>query len=120
MKVSSEGAKSQVEVILSKDGNFYTGPAQGGNSTNSRIRLISNATLSAVHSALDIEYTFILADIISIIISNKKAYVLSISHLFELGEELLCGCCLATKDDNEAVVKATLNAINRRVGKYLK
>lgn len=120
VKVLSEGPKSQVEVILVKDGQSYKGTAQGGNAASSRTRLIAEATLNAINSVLDIEYVFILADITDVIISGRKAYVVSVSHLFELGEELLCGCCIVSKDDSEAVVKATLDAINRRIGRYFK
>lgn len=120
VKVLSEGPKSQVEVILIKDGQSFKGMAQGGNAVSSRTRLIVEATLNAIHCALDIEYVFILADIANVLISGKKAYVISVSHLFELGEELLCGCCIVTKDENEAIVKATLDAINRRIIRYFK
>lgn len=120
VKVLTEGPKSQVEVILIKDGQPYKGTAQGGNAVSSRIRLIAEATLNAIHCALDIEYVFILADITDVLISGKKAYVISVSHLFELGEELLCGSCILTKDENESVVKATLDAINRRIIRYFK
>lgn len=120
VKIASEGSKSTAEVTLSQKGKFYSGIAQGGNSSTSRMRHISNATLDAVQNALDIEYTFILADITNVSISHKKAYLVSISHLFEFGEELLCGSSFVTKDDSEAIVKASLDAINRRLGRYFK
>ncbi|NLJ41405.1 MAG: hypothetical protein GX352_07350 [Clostridiales bacterium] len=118
VKITSEGAKSQVEVILLRGGEAFTGIAEGGNSSANRVRLVSNATLNAVQYALGRSYTFILSDVVELLISGQKAFVLSVSHLNESGEELLCGCCLVTKDENEAVVKATLNAINRRITKY--
>ncbi|HZJ56917.1 MAG TPA: hypothetical protein VFD89_01615 [Clostridia bacterium] len=120
VKVLSEGPKSQVEVILLKDGESFLGMAQGGNSLGSRIRLISEAALNAIQNALDIEYVFILGDITPVYVSDKKAYMVTVSHLFELGEELLCGCCIVTKDESETVVKATLDAINRRIVRYFK
>ena len=84
------------------------------------MRLFSEATLNAIQNALGIEYVFILNDVTSVSISGNKAFMVTVSHLFELGEELLCGCCIVTKDENEAVVKATLDAINRRVVRYFK
>ena len=120
VKVLSEGPKSQVEVILLRDDESFLGVAQGGNSLGSRMRLFSEATLNAIQNALGIEYVFILNDVTSVSISGNKAFMVTVSHLFELGEELLCGCCIVTKDENEAVVKATLDAINRRVVRYFK
>lgn len=118
VNISSHGPKSQAEVMLSKNGESYKGVAQGGNSTGSRARIIAEATLMAVHSALNVEYVFVLSYINDLLISGKKTYVVSVSHLFELGEEMLCGCCMVKRDENEAVVKATLDAINRRIIKY--
>ena len=51
-------------------------------------------------------------------IAGKHALAVSVGHISELGEELLIGSSFINRDENDSIVRATLDAINRRVMRY--
>lgn len=118
IRSSFEGNKIEVTVGLSKDGQLFEGTAIGGVSINGRLRVVAEAVLNGVHAFLNIQYAFVLADIQKITIAGKHALAVSIGHISEIGEELLIGSSFINRDENDSIVRATLDAINRRVMRY--
>ena len=57
--------------------------------------------------------------IVGINLADRKAIAVSILHFSSQGEEYLSGLAFIRNDENEAVVKASLSAINRRLTVYM-
>jgi hypothetical protein len=115
IRVRSEQGKVEVTVILGKDEQTFEGNASGGNSAQGRLRVVADAALQAVHRFLNKDFLFVLSDAVKINLADRKAIAVSILHFTDLGEEYLSGSAIIKTDDNEAVVKATLDAVNRRL-----
>lgn len=119
IRVSSEQGKVEVSVILSKDEQTFEGNASGGNSAQGRLRVVAEAALQAIHRFLNKDYLFVLSDAVKISLADRKAIAVSILHFTNFGEEYLSGSAIIKTDENEAVVKATLDAVNRRLFQHL-
>ena len=118
IKISSEQGKVEASVVLTEEGQMFEGTATGGNSTQGRFRVIAEATLEAIHKFLNKNYIFVLSDAIKINLADREAIAVSVFHFTDYGEECLSGSSVIKYDDNEAVVKATLDAVNRRLFQY--
>ncbi|HHY83584.1 MAG TPA: hypothetical protein GX505_13050 [Clostridiales bacterium] len=116
--LSTRQGKVEASVVLRNDDITYEGNAAGGNSAQSRLRVVAEAALKALHQYLNKEYVFILSDAVKISLGDRKAIALSVIHITDKGEEYLCGSAFIQYDDYEAAVKATLDAVNRRLSRY--
>lgn len=118
IQMFSRQARIEARVILKKDDQLFEGTSVGGNSSLGRIRIVAEATLKAVHQFCKKEFVFVLSDAQPITLANRKVITVSILHFTEKSDEYLSGSAFINNDENEAVVKATLDAINRRLFKY--
>lgn len=107
------GTRATVKVTLSSFENTYENSISGVNTSRNIGRMLVDATLKTVEEALDYEDTFILEDIRTTPISNDKAVVVVVGCLIDDAERILCGSCLIKNNYEIAVVKATLDAVNR-------
>jgi len=115
IKYSSEGNKADVKVILSKDEEMFEGNATGPASTLNKFRLIGEATLRALENFIGGDHYFILEDLNIMRIARCDVMVTAINHISSKNEELLIGTCIVKKDEGEAVVKAVLDSVNRKL-----
>ncbi|MEW9124682.1 MAG: hypothetical protein AB2421_18370 [Thermotaleaceae bacterium] len=106
---------AEVKVTLQKGEESVDGYAKGTNSKNNLYRLTADATLSCVHELFAIEDAFILEDIEKVQLAKKDIMNVAVTFMGRNGEELLVGAAIVRKDEYEAIVKATLDAINRKV-----
>ena len=97
---------------FSYDGTYETS-LMGINSVRNIERMLVDATLKNIEVALGYEDTFILEDVRTIPVSSEKAVVVVVMCMVEDMEQKLCGSCLVKTDYKEAIVKATLDAVNR-------
>jgi len=118
VEFSTSGTRAEVKVILEKDNEIYEGKASGINSSINSQRLLSKATLAAIENFLGVDDSFILEDIKIIPLAGRDAVITAINFIGEYGEQIFCGCALVNRDNKEAVVKSTLDAVNRRIIKY--
>jgi hypothetical protein len=120
VQVHSRLGKVEAFVLLKKGDQIYEGTAVGGNSAKGRLLVIAEATLQAIHKYLNKSFLFVLSDVIRINLAERNAIVISILHFTNQGEEYLSGSAfIRNNDDIETVVKATLNAVNRRLSIHL-
>lgn len=105
----------EIKVLLKKDGKEYESTVQGTNTKNNICRLFVQATLECVHSSLHRNDVFLVEDIVKVTIANQEVINIAIEYISGTSEELLVGCAVLRKDDYEAIVKATLDAVNRKV-----
>lgn len=105
----------EIKVLLKKDGKEYEATVQGTNTRNNIYRLFVQATLECVHRALRRDGIFLVEDIVKVNIAKQEVINIAIEYICGTSEELLVGCAVLKKDDYEAIVKATLDAVNRKV-----
>ncbi|MEY8284997.1 hypothetical protein AALA13_14410, partial [Lachnospiraceae bacterium 50-23] len=74
-------------------------------------------TLIAVHQYIDGEHIFAIEDIEKVKIGKKDAVIVAVGVIYSEYEEVLLGSALVKSDVREAVVKATLDALNRKLPK---
>ncbi|PKM49507.1 MAG: hypothetical protein CVV02_15875 [Firmicutes bacterium HGW-Firmicutes-7] len=105
----------EIKVLLKKDEKEFESTVQGPNSRNNIYRLFVQATLECVHNSLGRNDVFIVEDIARLNVAKQEVVNIAISYISGIGEELLVGCAILKKDDYEAIVRATLDAVNRKV-----
>lgn len=105
----------EIKVILKKDDAEYESTIIGPNSKNNIYRLVVQATLECVHNFLGRRDIFIVEDIQKMNLAKQEVISIAITYLSEDKEGLLVGSAVLRKDDYEAIVKATLDAVNRKV-----
>ncbi len=115
--VSAEvvGVQASATVSLQLDGDVYNGVAEGAASTTGRQRLIALATLKAVGEYVKGDFGFALEDVAIVTLGRERVAVACIVLVTPHGEQALAGSALARQGDNESIVRATLDAINRRL-----
>ncbi|MDI6827705.1 MAG: hypothetical protein QME62_04385 [Armatimonadota bacterium] len=117
VSISLNGARSQATVHLKKDQDVYTGTATGHSSSSSQLRLIATATLRAVENCEASDGAFVVEDINSNVnMSGRQVVVVMVNMITPRGEDNLTGSAIVKQDLWKAVVNATLDAVNRRLG----
>lgn len=107
------GSKASVKVALSNTIDTYENSLIGINSVRNIERMLVDSTLKNVEQALGYEDTFIMEDVRTIAVSSEKAVLVVIMCVVDEFEQRLCGCSIIKSDYKEAIVKATLDAVNR-------
>ncbi|WP_105615232.1 hypothetical protein [Vallitalea okinawensis] len=109
----NEGSKGTIKVILQKDEETYENSASGINTVNSLKRLVGNTVLKVVEEYCDIEHLFNLEDVTLVTLSNLDVVVVIVSSFIRGHEQILSGTAIVKHDLNEAIARATLDAVNR-------
>ena len=115
--ISVKNIERSIEAIvtLTYEDKLYEGKITRVKSKNNKCKAIAEATLLALENYLKIGQTFYVEDAKSIAISSGELCICVIGYIFDGKEELLSGCSLINTDENEAVVKAVLSAVNRKI-----
>lgn len=113
--LSMEENKITTTVHLAKGGDEFSGTASGGSSLQNRYRLVAEATLSAVNDFLGTDPVFIISDVLTLNTAAGKAFTVVITDISGMNEQSLVGSAMVVQDEHQAVVKATLDAVNRRL-----
>jgi len=108
--------RAKVTVSLQYNGNEYEGIEEGPASRIGRLRLVASATLSAVEKITSGTHSFALEDITAINLGRDMVAVASVAILGLSGDETFAGCAIVKDDEREAIVRAVLDAVNRRLG----
>ncbi|MDP4128491.1 MAG: hypothetical protein Q8912_16365, partial [Bacillota bacterium] len=91
------------------------GLAQGPSSTHNKLRLFVEATIKALTPLISDKFLFVTEDVVITQLAKQQIALVSITMIAPTGEQSLTGCALIKNDDREAVVKATLDAVNRKL-----
>lgn len=115
--ISLNGTRAEATVRLSRNGDVYTGNAVGHSSTQSQYRLVATATLEALERCRGTEGTLVVEDLDwSVTLLGKNVVLALVNMITPRGEEYLTGSAIVKQDLWKAVVNATLDAVNRRLG----
>jgi len=110
------GVYVNIAVSLDLEGELYVGKATGPASRTGRERLVAEATLDAIAQYLQGAFTFALEDVEIIRLGRESVAVSCVVLVTSLGEQAFAGSALVRQNDKDSIVRATLDAINRRLG----
>lgn len=105
----------EIKVTLKKGNQETESTVSGTNSRNNIYRLVVQATLECIHNFLNRRDVFVFEDIQKTTVARQEVINIGIAFVTKFGEELLVGAAILKKDDYEAIVKATLDAVNRKI-----
>ena len=110
------GVNAIVTVTLGFEDEVYIGRAEGPASQTGRLRLIAQATLNAVEQYAHGTYGFALEDVSIVQLGHERVAVCCVMLVTPLGEQAFAGSALDRQNDRDSIVRATLDAIDRRLG----
>ena len=105
----------EIMVELQADEELYQGKVQGLASSINRLKLFSKATLNAVQDYLGEVCDLLPGEVRRTSIGNKDAVLVSVIVLDDKEENNFLGIAADNGEKELAVIKATLDAINRRL-----
>ncbi len=105
---------AEVKVELLTGDKIIEGIAQGPSSAHNKLRLFVEATLKAL-SPLTLDSFLFVEEVGISQLAKQQVALVSITLITTGGEQSLTGSALVRNDDREAVVKATLDAVNRKL-----
>jgi len=108
-------AAAEVTVQLAVAGEIVEGTAQGPGSARNQLRLFVEATLRALAPLLDDDWVFVPEDVAVTQLSTHSIANVALAMIGPAGEQSLIGSSLVRNDPREAIVKATLDAVNRKL-----
>lgn len=106
-------AEVKVELLIGEQ--LIEGVAKGPSSSYNKLRLFVDATIKALTPLTLDRCIFVTEDVGIFTLAKNHVVLVSITLITSNGEQSLAGCALVRNDDREAVVKATLDAVNRKL-----
>ena len=113
--VGYEGSMIKATVSLAAGERVYSGEASGNSGANSRFRTLAQAVVNAVNYNIDQGLTLSILDVQRFNINGQNAYAVAVYCRHMGREDTLLGAAIIREDENVAVVKAALDALNRRL-----
>jgi hypothetical protein len=111
-----DGARAQAQVELRWKGVLRMGSASGWCSREGAHRLVAAATLAALQEFLDDDVALGVEGVEVVRMGGQDVIIVGLALLMHRQEKTLTGCCTVGRDLPQAVVLATLSALNRVVG----
>lgn len=110
------GTRTTIEVTLRHEDTEHIGTATGPDVASARLRLVGEATIDAVERTFDAMPPIALDAITATTVGIRNVVVAVLVHAGSHGgEDLNVGSALSTGNNDDAAVKAVLNALNRRL-----
>lgn len=113
---SPNGTRTTIEVTLRHDDEEFVGTATGPAVSAARLRLIGEATIDAIEKTFEAVPPIALDSIAKTHVGNRDVVVAVVVTAGDRGsEDLSVGSAISPGAEDEAAVKAVLNALNRRL-----
>lgn len=119
LALAGHGLEIEAEVALDVDGSEVRGRATGPATRRSTFRAIARATLDAVETMCAGEVRTELEQVELVDDGQDERVMVTITFLTHDGADRLVGVSISRGDAEQAVMRATLDAVNRRVGLLL-
>jgi hypothetical protein len=116
VEVESTSLNMTVRVRLEADDAEYLGEASGPAGTSNRQRMVAEAALRAVEQLPNVTQRYAVDDCSVTLLGGRQVAICSIVTVTAEGEEALAGSALVRHTAESATVRATLDALNRRIG----
>jgi hypothetical protein len=110
------GPRTQAQVELRWKGLSRMGSASGWSTRDGAYRLVAQATLAGVQEFLEGEVAFGIQEVDFVKMGRRRVALVALALLAHRQEKILVGSCTIDQDVQQAVVLATLAALNRVVG----
>lgn len=110
------GVRARISVSLELADRCYEGLAEGPASQTGRERLVALAALDAIAKFVSGGCVLALEDIAVLTLGRERVAVACVSVIGPGGEQVLSGSAPVKQNDNDSIIRATLDAINRRFG----
>jgi hypothetical protein len=115
MQVVSAGVGVTTAVTLGFGADTYVGESEGLSTAPSVQRCVAEATLRAVEAAAGERASFQLAEVDVVALGGDQVVVVCVEMTASWGTERLMGASAVREDARQAVIRATLDSINRRL-----
>ena len=115
--ISQESIQAEVELV--RDRLEVLGNATTSNLSVSPLRMVGEATLKAVGELLDESVRLGLGDVKEVLLGDTAAVLVRVDLARHREIKSLAGCALFSGNINQTVVFATLDAVNRVMGKLV-
>lgn len=107
--------KVEATVVIGDEDVSFKGTSICRNSIGAYKAVFARATIDALNEYMGISNLLSIGDVKCIDMNGKKTILVSIHCVYRNVDETYVGCSIVERDENLAVVKATLGAINRRI-----
>lgn len=115
IKEYPEGPSTTVTVTLTWNGEQFGGSASGPAAASARMRIIGEATLRALEEVLGGGPPLALEAVATTSVGVRSVVVAQVVSMKGVEEQVAVGSALVRGDEAEAVVRAVLDALNRRI-----
>ena len=112
-------ATAEVSVSLSLRDAAAEIAATGPNSQQNQTRLVAAATVGALRKLLGNVVDFVIEEVSTLSFARREAVIVGVTMVTSSGELTLIGAAFVQGDIKEAVVRATLDAVNRRCQRFM-
>jgi hypothetical protein len=112
--VTKADGDTVVDISLAIAGSVFTGHASGPSGALHRPRIIASATLGALTELLGIPAQVESAQILDVA-NREVALTTLVLTIPRLGDQVLCGSAIVRGDEEDAVARSVLAAVNRRL-----
>ncbi len=112
---TAENGKAEIMITIDAGSSSHTAKLSGPNTRQNRLRLIAGATLSAVEKSLNIEGMLTVGEVQKVHFSGQNVIAAAVFLRLHNQEEVLIGTAINRGDELETAVRASLDAINRRL-----
>ncbi len=108
----------RAEVELSRESSQAFGSSESDNPSATALHAIAEATLRAVSEFLDDETRLCLGGVLKVSLAGDDAVLVRVDVIGSRSVKSLAGSAMIAGNEAQAVVFATLDAINRLTGKF--
>lgn len=115
VELVSAGLGTSVSVSLGLDGRSVEGAAEGTASTGSLLRSVASATLRAVEKVVDGEARFDVEHVEVATTGPDRTALVVVTMVTGRATQRLSGASVVREDIRQAVIRAVLAAVNRRL-----
>lgn len=115
VSIETHGSNIDCKVRLSHEGEEYICVKGGVKTTSNRYKVVAKATIGAITQITGSKYIFDIQDVLLSTSRDITFICVVVNIIINEKEESLVGTAIISDDTNEAIAKATLDAINRRI-----
>ncbi len=113
--LKTEGNALECTVSLLHDGEEFGEPISGIKTAANRRKIVADAAIKTIEKILGQAFLFNIEDVI-VNTSRDITYVsVLVNMVLNENEQTMIGSAIVKHDINEAIAKATLDAVNRRI-----
>lgn len=110
------GLADTISVKLQLKDATYEGKCDGKIGLEGRSRLVAKATLDAIRLVVGSDWQFHLEDVEILSLGRSRVAVACFKIDMGRGDETFCGSAIMSTSEDQACVRAVLDAVNRRLG----